>query len=1634
MKEIDTVISKVSKAIDSKDTFSKTLERIAIENDISQAVVKKQFSEFLRNFYSLTQVRDFENYTTDELCNLVLLSYSLFLKRGEKEVKIKVYNSYEDSGNIFIKGDDYLYTIIDVLHRDMPFLIDSMTIFLENAGVKIKNVIQPIYNVKRDAEDNLVAIVKDASEGGAKILAESLTQFHISKITSKEEVANIKEGIAKILDTVALVVDDWKEMIGLADKAKAGVDHAKKYVNDCAEIKEFISWMSAGNFILLGAREFSIKQVSESDYELQPVVENTFGVFRTKYDELRPLVMNSSFVEVSDSIKNPYVIEILKSRYKSCIHRNVNAERIRIQKISASGEVVGEYRFVGLFTSSAYNHSANSIPLIRNKIKQVIVDSGYVADSHNYKDLVSILESYPRDELFQITNTDLLRIATGIVLICNRLQIRFFSRQDKFGRFVSCLIFVPRVLSNSDMREKIKDYLEKAYNGVVADSFVQINESKLVRFHVIIRTDNGASNVDATQIEKEITKMVVNWLEDLKELLHVKFDSKAAVLFEKYKDAFSLSYTDKFNVRRAVIDIEKIEECLQKNTEIFSLYRNDDVAELKIYSSQKELTLSNVMPILESFGFHVIQEHTYLIKPSLNGNLQSQVWIHDFHLNLSNYDVEFSEKIRQNFTKMMQMVWKKECSVGSLNSLVVAADLDWKKIYMLRAYVNYIYQIGFRYSQNYVSEVLVKYSNITKLLVELFEAKFDPSLKLSFEERVKLMESINERIKEGLTKVKDLTEDAVIRKILAVINATLRTNYYQTISEGVNKGRFLGRMSFKFDSKKIPDLPLPVPYAEIFVYSAGMQGIHLRGGKVARGGLRWSDRHEDFRTEILGLVKAQMTKNAVIVPVGSKGGFIVKKSTIGLSREEILKDGVEAYKSFLRGILDVTDNVVSGKVVHPRSCIMHDAADPYLVVAADKGTATFSDIANSISAEYGFWLGDAFASGGSVGYDHKKMGITAKGGWVSVKRHFSEMGVDIDKQDFTCIGIGDLAGDVFGNGMLLSNHIKLIAAFNHMHIFLDPNPDAAKSFAERQRMFNLPRSTWLDYNQSLISEGGGIFERSAKTIKLSPQVKVVLDVEDDELAPNDLIKIILKTPADLLWNGGIGTYVKASDETHIDVGDRTNDVLRINGSELRCKIVGEGGNLGFTQKGRIEYALNGGRINTDAMDNSAGVDCSDHEVNIKIALIAAMRGNKITLEERNKVLESMTDEVGHLVLEDNRLQTQAISIAFAQKEILLNEQSQFMDEIERSNLLNRAVEFLPSHKDIEKRMVAKTGLTRPELCVLLAYSKMDIYNHLVTSNLIKDKYFDADLIAYFPSTMQQKFGDELLTHQLRNEIIATQITNLVVNRTGITFVNRICRDSGYGISEVVRSVIIAIDSFRLKEVWLEIEKFDGKISAEIQFEMYFQTIKLLERSVLWLLRNQLENKSDLATIVKHFRAITDNLSSIVEDILAQASRESYERRIDRYVLNGVDKKLARTAAAIDPLASVFDIAEISSKSKLDLKIIAKIYFAVGTRFSLRWLRGKVSNVSAKDNWQRLSAKNIVEELYSYQVRIAQAIATDSLQNGSSCDAKAMSNWVAKNALSVQKYDAFVSELKTQMMHDDLSPFIVALGRIKLLIN
>ena len=1102
----------------------------------------------------------------------------------------------------------------------------------------------------------------------------------------------------------------------------------------------------------------------------------------------------------------------------------------------------------------------------------------------------------------------------------------------------------------------------------------------------------------------------LKWFDEFYEKIAVITPKKEADrLLEKYGYAFPDAYTNRYSPKRAICDIYKMEEAIANDDIVLELYDHEKIPSehfhLKIYNPEKLLPLSEIMPLLENMGLKVIEENPYAIKL----RDESKIWIRDYRFEVADCKKPNIAEIKEKFEETLRKLWGKKVENDFFNCLTVRAGMDTNEIMIFRAYAEYIRQTNIAYSFGYMSKTICRYPEIAKLIRDLFNARFCPTQKGD-------AAKIEAQIEKALAKVENIDADTIIRRFVDTIKATIRTNRFKEKSPAY--------ISFKIDSSKMADLPAPIPFVEVFVHSPYMKGIHLRGGKVARGGLRWSDRSEDFRTEILGLMKAQIVKNAVIVPVGSKGGFVLKYPPE--DRAEFQQLGVESYKNFLRGILDLTDNIVDDKIVPPKNVVRYDEDDPYLVVAADKGTATFSDIANEISNEYGFWLGDAFASGGSAGYDHKKMGITAKGAWISVQRHFMEMGVDIQKTDFTVIGIGDMAGDVFGNGMLLSKHIRLQGAFNHMHIFVDPNPDSAKSFKERKRMFNLARSSWEDYNKELISKGGGIFSRSSKKIEITPEMKDAFDIKADNLKPNELIKAMLKAPVDLLWNGGIGTYVKATNETNADAGDRANDALRINGCELNCQVVGEGGNLGLTQLGRIEYASSGGRINTDAIDNSAGVDCSDHEVNIKIALYDAYKNGDLTRVERDKLLAEMTDEVSKLVLRDNSLQAQAISLIEFNNHKMCEVQAELMNTMEKDGLLDRRIEFLPSNEELTERFANKQGLTRPEISVLFSYSKIALYESLFNSHIPDDPYFEEDLIKYFPTAMHANFKGVIKNHKLRKEIVATIVTNSLINRVGHTFFNQMVEDTGVHPCDVARAYVTIRDTFDLRTLWREIEELEKSVDDKVILEMFVEVNNFITHCTKWFLRN-CPQPLDITGLMKTYADGVAEVSSKLNCVINNDIKIRLKEKGKYYQELNVPKPLSKKIADLTMLTSALDIIFVSNDSGCSLEDVGRTYYELGEKLQFTWLREKVSKIESSSHWQTLALTLLMADLYDEQRRLTSKVVSDICKNGKCIGS--MDKWIEENEGDLSRYYHFLDMLKT-MEHLTLEMAVIAVTKVQ----
>lgn len=1565
---------------------------------------------FVTQFYDKVLLADLEKIDPDKAVGLALSAWKFMQDRPSREAKIRVFTPHKKTD-----GYENKHTVVELLNDDRPFLIDSLSAELSRHGFVIHETIHPIFKVVRNKKGALESIAP-AGSGSSQSHTESLIHFEISPLPETMTAEQLIGDLEWVLAHIQVAVEDWQAIVAKAEERIKRLDKVKGHFDDATieEMRDFLRWLMDRNFVFLGYGEYEFFDTKGKE-ALSVVPDSRLGILKIT-DDIAPRGDDALPAEIRHFLLVPHVIDITKSSRRSPVHRGVPMDTITLKRFDTKGNVIGEARFVGLFTSNVYYQSTEGMPLVRRKITAALASAGFKPDSHDGKALKTIYEFLPRDELFQMSEEELFGIGMGILALEAKPGVRLFARKDALERFVSVMVFVPREQFSTEIRRQIQRIVERAFNGSTFAFSTQIAEAPLARLHLIIKTTPGdIPEVTLPDIEREIAKRAYLWSDLLFETLLEKQGEEAAEKFGRlYANAFPQNYINRYDTWSAVHDIGKMEGALAAGMltlEVFHQKKDaDQYFHLKIYNPNEQIALSDFLPMLENAGFRVIEEHPFLV--TTQGGAR-QVWIRDFKLQLRESLPASFETLKPLLEETLLGVWRGAIENDRFNTLVLKAGLSWRQVMMLRAYAKYLKQIGFNHSQPTIEQAFEQHPQVATNLAALFDARFAPGEK----NREPKMQKLREAVEAQLASVTNATQDRIIRRYVELIGACSRTNYFQTLENGDYKPV----LSFKLDSSKVPELPLPKPYAEIFVYAPRVEGIHLRGGKVARGGLRWSDRHDDFRTEVLGLMKAQMVKNSVIVPVGSKGGFVVKKPPTVGGREAHMEEGITCYKMYLSGLLDITDNIIAGKVTPPLSVVRHDDDDPYLVVAADKGTATFSDIANGVSAAYEFWLGDAFASGGSVGYDHKKMAITARGGWISVARHFREMGVDIAAQDFTCVGIGDMSGDVFGNGMLLSKHIHLVAAFNHQHIFIDPSPDAKKGFEERKRLFGLARSTWKDYGESLISKGGGVYERLAKFIDVSKEAQASLGLGKSRYAPDDLISAILKAPVDLLWNGGIGTYVKAEDETHEQVGDRTNNAVRVNGKELRCKVVGEGGNLGFTQKGRVEYARAGGRINTDAIDNSAGVDCSDHEVNIKIAFSGELAKGQLKLEKRDKLLASMTEEVAALVLKDNTLQTQALTIAEQQGTILLDAHVRMLHHFERDGLLNRSIEFLPTDKQLLELKAARKGLTRSELAVLLAYSKMALYKTLLDSSLPDDPYFAADLSRYFPKAMQEEFAGAIAGHPLKREIIATVATNSIVNRAGITFLFDIAEDLRVSAPDVAIAYSLVRDAFGLRALWNDIESLEqsGKISVTTYAQMHVRITECLERGVKWLLRNY-PLPLDSAGLTREIFTAVANFTKHKSALYSDITREAADHVQRQLAEQSVPLPLAEHIASLDMLASAFDVWVVAKKTGTSFASAGKLYFELGSRLKLIDLRRGASQATAASHWDKLALQGMMTDLYDEQRRLTTAVIHDS---GS------LEAWAKAHQDSIQRLMQCVESLGV-MDALDVSKLMVALTYVR----
>jgi glutamate dehydrogenase len=1563
--------------------------------------------DFTTQFYRSLTLSDVQEIEPTLAQNIAALVFTEYQSRDVSNPKITL-STPEFLHSHF--GRNRL--VVTVINRDMPFLVDSITMALSKLGFTIYRTIHPQLWVNRDGDGTLTKTQNAAYEGGSP---ESCMYVELSPMPEGMTAEIVTESLLNALNFVQHAVEDWRVMLAKVREVGTHIATASKTLPaaDMEEASAFFDWILQNNFIFLGFVSYDFYDAKGNEC-LTPVAGSELGIFKIDTSDLLHRGLAGLPPEVQHFVRQTEPVEITKSNRHSVVHRDVLMDYIGVKRYDAAGNVIGESRFLGLFTSPVYYQKTTEIPYIRSKAQRVMEAAGFDRSGHSGKALKAALEFFPRDELFQISFDDLLEMTLGIVSLEERPDIRAFFRRDRFERFVSCFVYMPRDRFNTFVREEIGHVLEKHLNGKISTFYSQLTDSPLARVNYIIHTTPAhIPPLDTVALNAELRFIINYWVDGLREAMQDTLgEQRAELLFKEFGKAFPKNYINNTPIETAIEDVRRLKAVAESGQPSFHVFVSPKTQgwHLKMVAPATDIALSDILPMIENLGFKVRDVVPYLIAANI-GDIEAKLLIRDFSLQPQNESHTAFDVMKPLMEEALQAIWSGFVANDKLGALTTLVGLNTRQVMLIRAYSCYAKQAGLGYSDSYVAAALCKHAAITALLVRLFEVRFDPALS---KDRAETVAMLYGEIAEALAKVDNLTEDKILRFFADTIQATLRTNYYQCDDSKKHKPY----LSFKLESRLVPNLPLPHPWREIFVYSMTTEGIHLRGGKVARGGLRWSDRHEDFRTEVLGLMKAQIVKNTVIVPTGSKGGFVVKSAHDISDRDARLKAGIASYQQFLSGLLDLTDNRVGAEIIPPANTVRYDEDDPYLVVAADKGTATFSDIANSVSEQYGFWLGDAFASGGSVGYDHKKMGITAKGAWISVTRHFLEMEKDIASEDFTVLGIGDMSGDVFGNGMLLSRHIKLVAAFNHLHIFLDPTPDAEKSFAERQRLFDVARGSWDSYDASLISKGGGVFLRTAKTIPLSPEVQAMLGTTLTTAAPNDLIRLILKMPVDLLWNGGIGTYVKASTESHEEVGDPSNNGLRINGDELHCKVVGEGGNLGMTQRGRVEYARLGGRLNTDAIDNSAGVDCSDHEVNIKIAMRFIADATSMMLEERNSILEKMTENVAALVLNDNKQQNKALSIAEKRAPEMIEMHSQFIRALEQDGLLNRAVEFLPTDKQLSDIKASGAGLTRPELCVLLAYSKISLFNVLTNSKLVDSEIFVPDLLAYFPTELQTRYHEQLLAHPLRREIVATVLTNEIVNRAGITYIRSIHQDTGHDICNIVRAYVVVREVFDLSSLWGEIEGLQGTVTSDTHIGLFTQVTRFLRRMSVWFLSNS-QQPLAMEQMVAEYRSSIDVFVANQGNIISAAVGESRIQSITGLTAANVPLPLAQRIANLDIFLSACDIAMIDHHSPEDLPVIGALYYDLGARLQLGWLRQFVSSFSTVSYWDRIAIRSAVNELYDEQRRLTELV----LRSGGDVDA-----WVEVNRGDIDRFARLVHDIKSAEKQD-LAMIIVAMRQL-----
>ena len=1535
------------------------------------------YTKFVRKFLTYIPV-DYRSKDKIELFgDFTHEAFDFFLHRQPLKRKIEILaNEFKNNPAI---------TIL-IAAENRPFIIDSLNSLLAKLGLQTIFTFHPVINSIRDEKGNLTDIA-DKGEGG---INEYLVYIKILGAFDKKTLLEIKSEINNVIDLVDYTYNSWQTLLNKSIAITTDIVHHKDIYEQAnlpaEETLDFLNWLQKNNITFLGSADFDLK--TKTLVRQEGVKE----IWQDNLGEISTIIELSS----SDYYENKLVM-LGKINKLSPVHRNALVDYILVKRIDEDGVYRTGTIIFGLYGTAIYFQSIKSIPILRGKMSYVLDESDFPVNGYNAKKIKNIIESLPRDTLIQIDEEDLYCMCIHMLSSMRSHKLKLFIQQDWSGSFLNVIVFLPRERLTPEVYNEICHYLTKKFDSeIISDNITVVAQDFSHLFITLPIHDKSKLDFSHDEMEVDLIKITTNWSEGLLHKLCEELgEYEGGLRHKEIEPSFPTEYRHRFDADTSIDDVHHLEQASKHGRLISNLVAGDNNEFfLKFYSPEVSLTLSDTLPAIENLGFIAIDEQSFAIAESLDFK---KSWLYEFKLQSPvKIDVPV-DVLKNNIEEALSKMSTGELASDILGKLIALAGFNWTKVKLLKSLTRYLHQTGFIYGKGYVQQTLVKHHKYSKLLMDLFEARLDPQG--GYKDKVL---DLSLHLSSYLDTVESSTEDKVLHNMRLIIEAIVRTNFYQKNKDGGIKNY----LSFKFDSSKVPDLPLPVPYAEIFVYSNEFEGIHLRGGKVARGGLRWSDRGEDYRTEVLGLLKAQMTKNAVIVPVGSKGTFYLNFLQNDMSRDSYMQKAVACYQDFLRGLLDLTDNLVEGKIVPPTDTVIYDDENPYLVVAADKGTATFSDYANAVSQEYNFWLRDAFASGGSRGYDHKKMGITAKGAWISVVLHFQDKGINVQKEPFTVVGIGDMSGDVFGNGMLLSKYIKLVAAFNHEHIFIDPNPDYESSYKERQRLFDLPRSKWNDYNSSLISKGGAVFERSAKVINISPEIQELLNIYKDHIVPDELIRAIIKAKVDLIWNGGIGTYIKASSENNIDIGDKTNDLLRINGNEVRARVIAEGGNVGVSQLGRIEYALNGGAINTDFIDNSAGVDCSDHEVNIKIALNLAVAKGKITTQERNDLLVKMTKQVEDLVLVDNYDQNLAITISALSPSLNLESFSQLMKELEKEGLLDREVEFLPNKAELSRRSIANEGMTRPELAVLLSYSKMSIDRDLNSFQLTKDKHFKNHLLEYFPKIMQEKFKEEIENHPLKQEIIRTVIANTMINKLGGSVISAIKRETGGHLCDIARAHEVVAGIFDLQDLWKEVGKLGNNIPTIIKVEMFSDLGKIMRRGISWFVRN-IKSPIHITDTIEEYRQQTEELSSIISKLLVGGAKTRFFNKIEHYTNSSVDKKLAKSIATLEVLVSAFDIIYIAKQTSAKNEDIANLYFECGDILNIDWLRDSCEAQINGSYWNRLSVQSLKDDFYDKQRRLVIEIVANGQKSVS------FKSWLKINITHANIFTNFIEEVKMQ---------------------